>query len=92
MEPIWVVLEIKENLYKGSQFTFPPFYREGLNGVWYYNLRSPVKTTSLGHPRYTEARPQYKASKVSFQYFNRQAETTWVLPRTEDWKRQVPST
>jgi hypothetical protein len=78
MEPIWVVLEIKENLYRGPQFTFPSFYRKGLIGVWYCNLRNPVKATSLGHPRYTEARPQYKASNIS-------------IDRPEDWKEQVPS-
>jgi hypothetical protein len=61
---------MKENLYKRIQFTFSPFYRKGLIRVWYCNLRNPVKTTSLGHPRYTEARPQYKSS---FQHFNRQA-------------------
>jgi hypothetical protein len=32
-----------------------------------------VKTTSLGHSRYTEARPQYKAFNISSQSFNRQA-------------------
>jgi hypothetical protein len=58
MEPFWVVSEIKEKLYRGPQSTFPPFYRKGLIGVWYYNLRSPLKATSLGHPRDIEARPQ----------------------------------
>jgi hypothetical protein len=45
---------------------FPLFYRKGLIGVWYCNLRNPVKATSLGHLRFTEARPQYKASNISF--------------------------
>jgi hypothetical protein len=66
MEPIWVVSEIKENLYRGPQFIFPPFYRKGLIGVWYCNLRNPVKATSFCHPRFTEARPEYKASNISF--------------------------
>jgi hypothetical protein len=66
MEPIWVVLEIKENLYRGPQFTFPPFYRKGLIAVWYCNLRNTVKVTSLGHPRHIEA-------NISFQCFTRQA-------------------
>jgi hypothetical protein len=35
-----------------------------------------VKDTSLGHPRYIEARPQYKA-------FN--------IYKPEDWKVQIPS-
>jgi hypothetical protein len=43
------------------------FYRKGLIGVWYCNLRNSVKTTSLGHPRHTEARPQYKASTSTSQ-------------------------
>jgi hypothetical protein len=42
----------------------------------YCNLRSPVKATSLGHPRHTEARHQYKASNIY---------------QPEDWKMQVPS-
>jgi hypothetical protein len=46
--------------YRGPQSTFPSFYRKGLIGVWYFNLRNPVKGTSLGHPRDTEVRPQYK--------------------------------
>jgi hypothetical protein len=45
---------------RGPQSTCPPFYRKGLIGVWYYNLKSPLKATSLGHPRDTEARPQNK--------------------------------
>jgi hypothetical protein len=40
--------------------TFPTFYRKGLIGVWYYNLRNPMKATSLGHPRDTAIRSQYK--------------------------------
>jgi hypothetical protein len=40
------------------------FYRKGLIGVWYCNLRNPVKATSLGHPRQIEARPQYKAFNI----------------------------
>jgi hypothetical protein len=51
----------------------PPFYRKGLLGVWYCNLRNPVKATSLGHLRDPEARPQYKASSISFKHFNGQA-------------------
>jgi hypothetical protein len=50
----------RKALYRGPQSTFPPFYRKGLIGVWYYNLRNTVKAISLGHPRDTEARPQYK--------------------------------
>jgi hypothetical protein len=45
---------------RGPQSTFFPFYRKGLIGVWYCNLRNPVKITSLGHPRDTVAKPQYK--------------------------------
>jgi hypothetical protein len=61
MEPFWVVLEVKEKaVYTGSHSTFPPFYRKGLIGVWYYNLRNSMKATFLGHPRDTEAKPQYK--------------------------------
>jgi hypothetical protein len=52
------------------------FYRKGLIGVWYCNLRNTVKATTLGHPRHTEARPQYKASNIY---------------QPEDWKMQVPS-
>jgi hypothetical protein len=29
-------------------------------GVWYYNLRSPLKAISLGLPRDIRAKPQYK--------------------------------
>jgi hypothetical protein len=65
------------NLYRGPQFTgFFYIYRKGLIGVWYCNLRSPVKATSLGHPRHTEARPQNKASNIY---------------QPENWKMQVPS-
>jgi hypothetical protein len=59
MESFWVVLEIKA-VCRGPQSTFPPFYRKGLIGVWYYNLRNPVKATPLGYPRDTGVRPQYK--------------------------------
>jgi hypothetical protein len=45
---------------RGPQSTFSPFYRKGLIGVWYYNLRSSLQATSLGHPRDIGARPQYK--------------------------------
>jgi hypothetical protein len=55
---------MKENLYRGPQFPFFPFYRKGLIGIWYCNLRNPVKATSLSHTRHTEARPQYKASNI----------------------------
>jgi hypothetical protein len=61
MEPFWVVSEIKEKLYIGDLSSlFPPFYRKGLTGVWYCSLRNPMKATSLGHLRDTEAEPQYK--------------------------------
>jgi hypothetical protein len=61
MEPFWVVLEVKKKaVYRGPQSTFAPFYRKGVIGVWYYNLRSLLKTTSLGHPRDIGVRPQYK--------------------------------
>jgi hypothetical protein len=43
-----------------SQSIFFPFYRKGLIGVWYCNLRNPVKVTSLGHLKDTEAKPQYR--------------------------------
>jgi hypothetical protein len=59
MEPFWEVLEIIEKLYTGDLHFFP-FYRKGLIGIWYYNLRSPLKDTSLGHPRDIGTRPQYK--------------------------------
>jgi hypothetical protein len=52
------------------------FYRTGLIGVWYCNLRIPVKATSLGHPRHVEARTQYEV-------FN--------IYKPEDWKVQSPS-
>jgi hypothetical protein len=51
---------------RGSQSTFPPFYRKSLIGVWYYNFRNPVKATSLGHPRDIEVRPQYKENEDFF--------------------------
>jgi hypothetical protein len=50
----------REAVYRGPQSTFPPFHRKGLIGVLYFNLRKPVKATSLGHPRDTEVRCQYK--------------------------------
>jgi hypothetical protein len=60
----------------GTSVYFFSFYRKGLIGVWYCNLRNPVKATSLGHPRHIEARPQYKA-------FN--------IYKPKDWKVQIPS-
>jgi hypothetical protein len=61
VEPLWVVLEIKEKLYIGylDPFIFP-FYRKGLIGVWYYNSRNPVKAIFPGLLRDIEAKPQYK--------------------------------
>jgi hypothetical protein len=50
----------RKAVYRRPQSTFPPFYRKGLIGIWYYNLRSLLKATSLGHPEDIEARPQYK--------------------------------
>jgi hypothetical protein len=50
----------RKAVYSGLQSTFLPFYRKGLSGVWYYNLRSPLKATFLGHPRDIVARSQYK--------------------------------
>jgi hypothetical protein len=50
----------RKAVYRGLQSTFPPFYRKGLLGVLYYNLRSPLKATALGHPRDIVARSQYK--------------------------------
>jgi hypothetical protein len=50
----------RKAVYWGPQSTFPPFYRKGLIEVWYYNLRNPAKATSVGHPKNTEARPQYR--------------------------------
>jgi hypothetical protein len=50
----------RKDVYWGPRSTFPFFYRKGLTRVWYYNLRSPWKATSLGHPRDVGARPQYK--------------------------------
>jgi hypothetical protein len=46
--------------YEVPQSTFPPFYRKSIIGVWYYNLRNTLQATSLGHPRDTEFKPQYK--------------------------------
>jgi hypothetical protein len=48
----------------GTSVHFFPFYIKSLIRVWYCNLRNPVKATSLGHPRHTEARPQYKAFNI----------------------------
>jgi hypothetical protein len=45
---------MKENLYGDLSLLFS-FYRKGLMGVRNYNLRNPVKATSLGHPRHIEA-------------------------------------
>jgi hypothetical protein len=50
----------RKAVYREPQSTFPSFYRKGLIGVRYYNLRSPLKATSLGHPRDIGARPQYE--------------------------------
>jgi hypothetical protein len=50
----------RKAIYRGPQSTFPPFYKNDLTGVWYYNLRTPAKATSLGYPRDTEVRSQYK--------------------------------
>jgi hypothetical protein len=50
----------RKAVYRGPQSTFPPFYRKALIGVWYYNLRNPLKANSLGHLRDTETRPQCK--------------------------------
>jgi hypothetical protein len=90
MAPIWVVLEIKENLYKGPQFNFFPFYRKVLIRVWYCNLRNPVKATSLGHLRDTEAKPQYKASNIFFQCFNRQASRDHLGTKARRLERAGP--
>jgi hypothetical protein len=65
---------MKENLYGDLSLLFS-FYRKGLIGVWYCNLRNPVKATSLSHQTHTEAMPQYKASNIY---------------QPEDWKVQVP--
>jgi hypothetical protein len=83
---------MKENLYNGPQFTFPLFYRKGLIGVWYCNLRNPVKATSLGHLGDTEANLQYKASNISFQCFNRQVSGDHMGTKARNWKGQIPST
>jgi hypothetical protein len=50
----------RKTVYRRPQSTFPPFYRKGLIGAWYYNFRSPLKAISLGHPKDIWARPQYK--------------------------------
>jgi hypothetical protein len=60
MEPFWVLLWVKEKLNIGDLSPLSLFYRKGLIGIWYYNLRSPLKATYLGHPRDIGARPQYK--------------------------------
>jgi hypothetical protein len=39
---------------------FFPFYRKGLIGVWYCNLRNPVKAIFPGLLRDMEAKPPYK--------------------------------
>jgi hypothetical protein len=67
-------------VYRVPQSIFFSFYRKGIIGIWYCNLRNSVKATSLGHPRYTEARLQYKASNVFFQHFNRQASRDHLAP------------
>jgi hypothetical protein len=72
---MWSQSEMKENLYGDLSLLFY-FCRKGLTGVWYCNLRNPVKATSLGHPRHIGARPQFKA-------FN--------IYKTEDWKVQISS-
>jgi hypothetical protein len=50
----------RKAVYRRPQAIVSPFSRKGLIGVWYYNLGSTLKATSLGHPKDTEARPQYK--------------------------------
>jgi hypothetical protein len=47
-------------VYRVPQSTLFPFYRKGLTGVWYYNLKNPVKAASLGYLRDTEVNPQYR--------------------------------
>jgi hypothetical protein len=49
----------RKAVYRTPQSTFPPFYRKGLIGLWYYNLRGPLKASILGHSRDIEVRPQY---------------------------------
>jgi hypothetical protein len=39
----------RKAVYREPQSLFPPFYRKGLIGVLYYNLRNLLKATSLGH-------------------------------------------
>jgi hypothetical protein len=46
--------------HRRPQSTFYPFYRKGLIGLRYYNLRSHLKATSLGYPKEIGARLQYK--------------------------------
>jgi hypothetical protein len=57
----------RKAVYRGPQSTFFPFYRKDLIGVSYCNLRYPVKATSLGHLRDTEAKPQYKEREFFLQ-------------------------
>jgi hypothetical protein len=66
----------------GISAYFFPFYRKGLIGLWYCNLRNPVKATSLSHPRHIEARPQYKAFNMFFNI---------LIDRPEDWNGAGPS-
>jgi hypothetical protein len=47
--------EKRKSLHRGSQSIFPPAYRKDLVGLWYYNLRSPLKGTSPSHPRDIES-------------------------------------
>jgi hypothetical protein len=61
----------RKAVYRGPQSIFPPFYRKDLIGVWCYNLRNPLKACSLGYPRDTEARPQYKERLGFFLLINR---------------------
>jgi hypothetical protein len=91
----------RKAVYRGPQFTFPPFYRKGLIGVWYYDLRNPVKAASLGHPRDTAARPQYKERRGffflrligsrSFQHFSRQASRDHLGTEAGRLEGQAPS-
>jgi hypothetical protein len=56
----------RKAVHRESQSIFPPAYRKELIGVWYYNLRSPLKPTSPCHPRDIGARPQYKERRWFF--------------------------
>jgi hypothetical protein len=52
---------MKEKLYAGYlNPLFSPFYKKRCNWNIVFYLRNPVKATSLGHLRDTEAKPQYK--------------------------------